>query len=115
MVTMTPPVINYLMAPAILFGDSIIVWELWFTFFVFLTSAVLFFVLEPLAGRRLGIAGAMTYSASPFGYYTCVAMIQDDAIIVVFIALTPTNTPYSDQIKLLKHDIGKIIIALFMA
>ena len=88
MVTMTPPVINYLMAPAILLGDSIMVWELWFTFFVFLTSVVLFFILEPLAGKRLGLAGAMTYAASPFSYYTSVSMIQDDAIIVVFIALT---------------------------
>jgi hypothetical protein len=53
--------------------------------------AVLFFILEPLAGRRLGVAGATTYSASSFGYYTCVAMIQDDAIIVVFIALKPMS------------------------
>ena len=88
MVTMTPPVINYLMTPAILLGDTVPVWEMWFTFFVFLASTVLFFILEPLAGRRLGFAGAMTYAASPFGYYTCVAMIQDDAIIAVFIALT---------------------------
>jgi hypothetical protein len=88
METMTPPVVNYLMTPAILLGDTVPIWELWFTFFVFMTSIVLFFILEPLAGRRLGFAGALTYAASPFGWYTCVAMIQDDAIIVVFIALT---------------------------
>ena len=88
MVTMTPPVINYLMAPAILLGDTVLIWELWFTFFVFLTSTILFFILEPLAGRQLGLAGAMTYATNPFGYYTCIAMIQDDAIIAVFIALT---------------------------
>ena len=40
MVTMTPPLINYLMAPAIIFGDTVVVWELWFTFFVFLTFVI---------------------------------------------------------------------------
>jgi len=87
MVTVTPPLINYLFVPAILLGDSLIIWELWFTFFVFLTSISLFFALEPFFEKKLAIAGSAVYASSPFAVFTSVSMLQDDAIIVVFICL----------------------------
>jgi hypothetical protein len=63
-------------------------WMVWFTFFLFLTSAVLFFILEAYFDRRLAVAGSMMYSASPFGQFTSIAMLQDDSIIVFFLALS---------------------------
>ena len=87
-ITVTPPLINYLFVPVLLLGDSLLMWMAWFAFFLFLTSAVLFFVLDAYFDRRLAIAGSMIYSASPFGQYTSVAMLQDDSIIVFFLALS---------------------------
>ncbi|MFL2984981.1 MAG: glycosyltransferase 87 family protein [Candidatus Poseidoniaceae archaeon] len=87
-ITVTPPLINYLFIPVLLLGDSLLMWMAWFAFFLFLTSAVLFFVLDSYFDRRLAIAGSMIYSASPFGQFTSVAMLQDDSIIVFFLALS---------------------------
>ena len=87
-ITVTPPLINYLFVPVLLLGDSLLMWMAWFVFFLFLTSAVLFFVLDAYFDRRVAIAGSMIYSASPFGQYTSVAMLQDDSIIVFFLALS---------------------------
>ncbi len=87
-ITVTPPLINYLFTPVLLLGDSLMMWMVWFAFFLFLTSAVLFFILEAYFDRRLAIAGSAMYSASPFGQFTSVAMLQDDSIIVFFLALS---------------------------
>ena len=87
-VTVTPPLINYLFTPVLILGDSLLMWMSWFAFFLFLTSAVLFFILDAYFDRRLAIAGSMIYSASPFGQFTSVAMLQDDSIIVFFLALS---------------------------
>ena len=88
MVTVSPPVINYLFTPVLILGDTLLIWCSWFAFFLFLTSVVLFFFLEPWFDRRLAIAGSMIYSSSPFGQITSIAMLQDDAIIVAFLALS---------------------------
>jgi len=87
-ITVTPPLINYLFTPVLILGDSLLMWMVWFAFFLFLTSAVLFFILESYFDRRLAIAGSMIYSASPFGQFTSIAMLQDDSIIVFFLALS---------------------------
>lgn len=87
-ITVTPPLINYLFTPVLLLGDSLLMWMVWFSFFLFLTSVVLFFILEAFFDRRLAIAGSAMYSASPFGQFTSVAMLQDDSIIVFFLALS---------------------------
>ena len=87
-ITVTPPLINYLFTPVLLLGDSLLMWMVWFAFFLFLTSVVLFFILEAFFDRRLAIAGSAMYSASPFGQFTSVAMLQDDSIIVFFLALS---------------------------
>ena len=88
MITVSPPVINYLFLPVLILGDTLLLWCSWFAFFLFLTSVVLFFFLEPWFDRRLAIAGSMIYSSSPFGQFTSIAMLQDDAIIVTFLALS---------------------------
>ena len=88
MITVSPPVINYLFLPVLILGDTLLLWSSWFAFFLFLTSVVLFFFLEPWFDRRLAIAGSMIYSSSPFGQFTSIAMLQDDAIIVTFLALS---------------------------
>ena len=87
-ITVTPPLINYLFTPVLILGDSLLMWMVWFTFFLFLTSVVLFFILEAYFDRRLAIAGGMMYSASPFGQFTSISMLQDDSIIVFFLALS---------------------------
>jgi len=87
-ITVTPPVINYLFVPAVLLGDTVFVWMAWFTFFLFLTSTVIYFILEPFFDKKTAIAGSMLFSGSPFGQYTSVAMLQDDAIIVAFLSLS---------------------------
>tara|TARA_B110000196_G_C21135714_1_gene660957 strand:- start:690 stop:2054 length:1365 start_codon:yes stop_codon:yes gene_type:complete len=87
-ITVTPPVINYLFVPAVLLGDTAFVWMAWFTFFLFLTSTVIYFTLEPFFDKKTAIAGSMLFSGSPFGQYTSVAMLQDDAIIVAFLSLS---------------------------
>ena len=87
-ITVTPPLINYLFIPVLILGDSLFMWMAWFAFFLFLTSAVLFMTLEAYFDRRIALAGSMLYSASPFGQFTSVAMLQDDSIIVFFLALS---------------------------
>lgn len=88
MITVSPPIINYLFTPVLLLGDTLFLWSSWFALFLFLTSVVLFFFLEPWFDRRVAIAGSMLYSSSPFGQFTSIAMLQDDAIIVTFLALS---------------------------
>ncbi len=86
-ITVTPPLINYLLVPAVLLGDTLIIWELWFTFFIFLSSVLLFYIIEPNFGTRSAISASMLFASSPFAFFTSVAMVQDDAIIVVFLLL----------------------------
>lgn len=88
MITVSPPIINYLFIPVLILGDTLLLWCSWFAFFLFLTSVVLFFFLEPWFERRVAVAGSMIYSSSPFGQFTSIAMLQDDAIIVAFLALS---------------------------
>ena len=83
-ITVTPPLINYLLVPAVLLGDTLLVWELWFTFFIFLSSVLLFYIIEPHFGTRSALSASMLFASSPFAFFTSVAMVQDDAIIVVF-------------------------------
>lgn len=86
-ITVTPPLINYLLVPAVLLGDTLVIWELWFTFFIFLSSVLLFYIIEPNFGTRSAISASMLFASSPFAFFTSVAMVQDDAIIVVFLLL----------------------------
>lgn len=86
-ITVTPPLINYLLVPAVLLGDTLLVWELWFTFFIFLSSVLLFYIIEPHFGTRSAVSASMLFASSPFAFFTSVAMVQDDAIIVVFLLL----------------------------
>jgi hypothetical protein len=84
-VTLTPPVINYLLTPPMILGDDIIVWQLWFTGFTFLTSGLMFLMISSLANNRVGFTAALFYQSSPFAVYTTAAMVQDDTIIPLFL------------------------------
>lgn len=87
-VTVSPPIINYLFIPAVLLGNTAAAWMAWFTFFLFLTSTVIYFTLEPFFDKKTAIAASMMYAASPFGHYTSALMLQDDAMIVTFLSLS---------------------------
>lgn len=84
--TMTPPGINYLLVPPLLLGDHMVVWELWFSLFNFLTAAVLYYILREFK-PELAFVGAGLYVTSPFAFFTAISMIQDDTIIPLFVAL----------------------------
>lgn len=84
-VTLTPPVINYLLTPPMILGDNIIIWQLWFAGFTFLTSGLMFLMISSLANNRVGFAAALFYQSSPFSVYTAAAMVQDDTILPLFL------------------------------
>jgi hypothetical protein len=84
--TVTPPGINYLLVPPFLLGDTVVIWELWFALFTFLTAAVLFFIIREFE-PSLALMGAGLYITNPFSFFTSIGMIQDDTIIPLFVAL----------------------------
>ena len=43
-----------------------------------------FYIIEPHFGTRSAVSASMLFASSPFAFFTSVAMVQDDAIIVVF-------------------------------
>lgn len=86
-VTLSPPLINYLFVPAVLLGDTPLIWTLWFTVFVFTSAVLLYNILASSFEKRFAFAGSVFYLASPFSQYTTVMMMQDDAIIVTFLLL----------------------------
>jgi Gpi18-like mannosyltransferase len=86
-VTLSPPLINYLFVPAVLLGDTPLIWTLWFSVFVFTSSVLLYKILSSSFEKRFAIAGSVFYLASPFSQYTTIMMMQDDAITVTFLLL----------------------------
>ena len=87
-VTLTPPLINYLFVPAVLLGNTALVWTCWFAVFGFLSSVILYHILLGLFEKRYAVAGTIFFITSPFSNYTTILMMQDDAIIVSFLLLT---------------------------
>ena len=45
-VTLSPPLINYLFVPAVLLGNTPLIWTLWFAVFIFSSSVILYHVLN---------------------------------------------------------------------
>ena len=45
-VTLSPPLINYLFVPAVLLGNTPLIWTLWFAVFIFSSSLILFHILN---------------------------------------------------------------------
>jgi len=86
-VTLSPPIINYLFVPAVLLGNTALVWVCWFAMFVFLSSVILYQILIIFFEKRYAIAGSVFFIVSPFSMYTTIMMMQDDAIIVSFLLL----------------------------
>ena len=86
-VTLTPPLINYLFIPAVLLGNTPLIWTLWFAFFIFTSSVILFNILVSMYDKKFALAGSIFFIVSPFSHYTTVNMMQDDAIIVSFLLL----------------------------
>ena len=86
-VTLTPPVINYLLTPPMLLGDSVIIWQLWFSLFSFFTSAIIMLTITSLSSKRMGFSAALFYQCSPFAIYTSTAMVQDDTILPLILVM----------------------------
>ncbi len=87
-ITLSPPIINYLFLPAVLLGNTAIIWVCWFAMFVFFSSVILHQILISFFEKRYAIAGSVFFIVSPFSMYTTIMMMQDDAIIVSFLLLT---------------------------
>ena len=73
-VTLSPPLINYLFVPAVLLGNTALVWTCWFATFIFISSVVLYHILLGLFDKRYAIAGAVFFITSPFSNYTTIMM-----------------------------------------
>jgi hypothetical protein len=86
-VTLSPPLINYLFVPAVLLGNTPLIWTLWFAVFIFSSSVILYRVLNSFFEKQYALAGSIFFIASPFSHYTTIMMMQDDAIIVTFLLL----------------------------
>ena len=86
-VTLSPPLINYLFVPAVLLGNTPLIWTLWFAVFIFSSSVILYRVLNSFYEKQYALAGSIFFIASPFSHYTTIMMMQDDAIIVTFLLL----------------------------
>lgn len=86
-VTLSPPLINYLFVPAVLLGNTPLIWTLWFAVFIFSSSVILFHILNSFFEKQYALAGSIFYISSPFSHYTTIMMMQDDAIIVNFLLL----------------------------
>ena len=86
-VTLSPPLINYLFVPAVLLGNTALIWTMWFAVFIFSSSVILYHILNSFFEKQYALAGSIFYIASPFSHYTSIMMMQDDAIIVNFLLL----------------------------
>lgn len=84
-VTLTPPLINYILTVPMLAGDTLVAWEVYLSLWTFAVGAVLFLGLRTVH-RGLAFTTSLVYVTSPFGYTTSVAMVQDDTIVPVFVA-----------------------------
>ncbi len=87
LVTLTPPLINYIMVVPNILGDTIALWEAYFSAWSWAVGAILYLSLRRY-NAGLAFAAGLIYVSSPFAYYTSVAMVQDDTIVPAFVAGT---------------------------
>jgi len=84
--TKTPPLINYLLVPPVLFGGSSLAFELYFSFFVVLTVISLYHFLSSV-DRRFAFAAAISFLFIPTTLATPTLCRQDESIVVFFFIL----------------------------
>jgi hypothetical protein len=86
-VTLSPPLINYLFVPAVLLGNTPLIWTAWFAVFIFSSSVILYHILNSFFEKQYSLAGSIFFIASPFSQYTSIIMMQDDTIIASVLLL----------------------------
>jgi len=85
-VTKTPPLINYLLVPPVLFGASPLAFEIYFSFFIVLTVATIYYFLSSM-DKKLARLAAMAFLFLPTTLATPTLCRQDESIVVFFFIL----------------------------
>lgn len=84
--TKTPPLINYLLVPPVLFGGSSLAFEVYFSLFIVLTVASLYHFLSSIH-RRYAFITALSFLLIPTTLATPTLCRQDESIVVFFFIL----------------------------
>jgi len=84
----SPPIINYLLVPPQLFGGEAWMYAAYFSFFTFLTGALMYLLLRRFDEHLAFISGVL-FVLSPFAYMESTWGIQDESIVVLLFILTP--------------------------
>lgn len=84
----SPPIINYLLVPPQLLGGEGWIYAAYFTFFTFLTGAVMYLFLRKFDEHLAFITGLLVV-LSPFAYTESTWGIQDESIVIFFFLLPP--------------------------
>ncbi len=85
-VTKTPPLINYLLVPPVYFGGTPLAFEIYFSFFVFLTVISLYYFLARI-NEGLAYAASFAFLLLPTTLATPTLCRQDESIVVFFFVL----------------------------
>ena len=84
----SPPIINYLLVPPQGLGGEGWIYAAYFSFFTFLTGAVMYLVLRRF-DEHLAFVSGVLFVLSPFAYFESTWGIQDESIVVFFFILPP--------------------------
>jgi len=84
----SPPIINYLLVPPQLLGGAAWIYAMYFSFFTFLTGAVIYVILRNF-DEYLAFLCGLIFVLSPFAYIESTWGIQDESIVVFFFMLPP--------------------------
>jgi hypothetical protein len=84
----SPPIINYLLVLPQGLGGEGWIYAAYFSFFTFLTGAVMYLVLRRF-DEHLAFVSGVLFVLSPFAYFESTWGIQDESIVVFFFILPP--------------------------
>ncbi|MCD6171217.1 MAG: hypothetical protein J7J36_02205 [Thermoplasmata archaeon] len=85
-ITRTPPLINYLLVPPVYFGGSPLAFEIYFSFFILLTTLAIYHFLAIL-NKKLAYMSAISFFFIPTTLATPTFCRQDESIVVFFFIL----------------------------
>ncbi|MEA2053582.1 MAG: hypothetical protein U9O96_00465 [Candidatus Thermoplasmatota archaeon] len=84
--TQTPPLINYLLVPPVYFGTSPLAFEIYFSFFIVLSTLAIFHFLSYMDERK-AFFSALAFLFIPTTLVVSTFARQDEAIVVFFFLL----------------------------
>ncbi len=81
--TKTPPVVNYVLVIPVLFGGSLLAFQVFFSACVIVAALMMFELLRRRNERRASLA-ALLFLMNPFSYFHSTINCQDEPLIVLF-------------------------------